>query len=291
MRALTIHHLVEFLKPLISLNKFINPFEINKIIYPTTILNYHSISAYRNVKYHRHFTIDPQLFNLHMNYLQENNFKVINLAEFYETIQAPITTNHKTIVLTFDDGYADSCIQAYPILKKCRFSATFFLISSLIDSKETFPWLCEPLFPRGGNLPLSMGQISKMIKGGMDFGSHTNSHRRLTQLSQKQAFAEIQRSKTYIQDLLGREINSFSYPYGSWSDFDRSHQEMVRKAGYGVGVTSIYGSNNAKSNPFSLKRIPVYGNDDLKTFEMKINGYYDWIGKAQKVLSLLHSIR
>jgi len=291
MKALTIHHIVESLKPVVSLSKFLNPFEINKIIYPTTILVYHSISIHRNVKHSRHFTIDPQLFNSQMNYLHKNNFRVINLTEFNEMIQAPITANHKTIVLTFDDGYADSYIYAYPILKKYGFSATFSLICSFVDSKETFPWLRESPFPRGENLPLSMDQILEMDKGDMDFGSHANSHQRLTRLSQKQAFEEIQRSKTYIEDLLGREINSFFYPYGSWSDFDRSHQEMVRKTGYRLGVTSIYGSNKAKSNPFSLKRIPVYANDDQKTFEMKINGYYAWVGKIQKMLSLLHSIR
>jgi len=252
-----------------------------------TILAYHSISDYRNHKYSRYYTIDPKLFNLQMNYLHENNFKVINLSEFYEMPKTQAAPNQKIVALTFDDGYADSYFYAYPILRKYSFKATFFLICNFINSKNIFPWLRETRFPGGENLPLSAGQILEMAKGGMDFGSHTYSHQRLVQLLQKQAFEEIQESKIFIEELLHREIISFSYPYGSCSDFNRSHQEMVRKAGYRLAVTSIYGSNTVNSNLFTLRRIPVYANDDLNTFEMKIKGYYDWIGRVQKALALL----
>lgn len=226
-----------------------------------------------------------------MNYLYHKNFRVIDLAECHDIMQKQTPINQRIIALTFDDGYADSWFYAYPILKKYGFSATFYLTSSFVDSKTIFPWLHESLFPRGENLPLSKDQILEMDKGGLDFASHGHSHQRLIRLSQKQAFAEIQESKTYIEDLLGREINSFSYPYGSWSDFDRSHQEMVKKAGFKLAVSNIYGINSVNSNLFSLLRIPIYGNDNLNSFEMKINGYYDCIGKAQKLLSLLHNIR
>ena len=85
--------------------------------------------------------------------------------------------------------------------------------------------------------------------------------------------------------MLGRKIISFAYPYGSFNDFDRIHQEMVEKAGYKLAVTTIFGSNHDVSNKFLLKRIPIFGNDDLYNFEMKINGYYDWIGKPQNIMS------
>jgi len=286
MRTFSIHNIVKFLKPIIYTNKLINSVIPSKnIVNSIIILSYHSISGYRNLKYSHHYSIDPQLFNIHMNYLHDINFNVINLMEFQEMIKAPALIDRQTIVLTFDDGYADSYFYAYPILKKNGFSATFFLISSFIDSKTIFPWLRESLIPRGENLPLSADQILEMTRGGMDFGSHSHSHQRLIKISQKEAFKEIQGSKTYIEDLIGRKINSFSYPYGSWTDFNRSHQEMTKLAGYELAVTSIYGSNTKDSNPFLLKRIPIYGNDSLSAFKMKINGSYDWIGGLQKLFS------
>lgn len=287
MRALSIHNIVEFSKPLITVNKFIKSFKPHKIANPITILAYHSISSHRNLKHGRHYTIDPQIFDLQMNYLHDNDFKVINMAELSVMMQTQAEVDSRTIVLTFDDGYADSFFNAYPILKKYGLSATLFLISNLVGSKNIFPWLRESLFPRGENRPLSAEQILEMANGGMDFGSHSNSHQRLGQLSKEQSLGEIQRSKVYIEELLNREIKSFSYPYGSWNDFDRSHQEMVRKAGYGLAVTTIYGSNNRNSNPLTLRRISIYASDGLKTFEMKVKGYYDWIGGVQKTLSSL----
>lgn len=287
MISLSTHQIAEFFKPLIYINKLIKPLSSDTV----TILAYHSISHYRNFKHSRHYTINPQLFDLQMNFLHDYNFNVISLSEFYKMIQTSAPANYKTVVLTFDDGYADSYYYAYPILKKYGFSGTFFLICSFVGSKKIFPWLHEPLLPLGENLPLSLAQILDMAKGGMDFGSHTNSHRRLTWLYKEQAIEEIQGSKNYIEELLGREINSFSYPYGSWRDFDRSHQEIIRNAGYRLAVTTIYGSNTFKSNPLSLRRISIYANDNLNTFEMKINGYYDWIGTVQKMLTPFHDIR
>lgn len=291
MRTLSIHNIVELLKPLITVNKFIKSFKTHKIANPITILAYHSISSHRNLKHARHYTIDPQIFDLQMNYLHDNDFKVINTAELYVMMQTQAEVESRTIVLTFDDGYADSFFNAFSVLKKYGLSATFFLIGSLVGSKNIFPWLRESLFPRGENRPLSAEQILEMAKGGMDFGSHSYSHQRLGYLSQEQSLEEIQRSKTHIEELLSREIKSFSYPYGSWNDFDRSHQEMVKKAGYGLAVTTIYGSNNKNSNPYTLRRISIYANDNLNTFAMKVKGHYDWIGRVQKILSLLSKKR
>ena len=118
----------------------------------------------------------------------------------------------------------------------------------------------------------------------MDFGSHTLSHKDLTKISSKEAWAEIRGSKEYIEDLLGQNMLSFSYPYGSWSNFNDSTTEIIKKAGYKLAVTSLYGSNSFHQNLLSLKRIPVYANDDLMKYVMKCQGHYNWIGHLQKLM-------
>lgn len=281
-KKISIHHFAQILKPVSSFSRFIKCFDHSITDFRTVFLGYHSISKYRNKRKNFYYTLSPELFQTHMKYLYDHDFNVINLSKWYR-----LKTNgslNRSIVLTFDDGYADSFHYAYPILKKYGFSATFFLICNFIGSQTTFPWLHEPKFLANENLPLSSEQIIQMDKDGMDFGSHTLSHTDLTQISSKKAQEEIRGSKEYLEDLLGHDIISFSYPYGSWSNFNASTTELLKNAGYKLAVTSLYGSNSLHTDCYALKRIPVYADDDLKKFNLKCHGYYNWMGSIQKLM-------
>lgn len=281
---LSIHNFAHILKPISLLSKSIKSLRLSTQNPQTIFLAYHSISRYRDRIKNFHYTISPKLFKAQMKYMYDNNFNIINLSEWYRLRTKHDNSLNRSIVLTFDDGYADSFYYAYPILKKYGFSATFFLICNFINSRNIFPWLQESKFPDAENLPLSSEQIIQMDKDGMDFGSHTFSHKDLTQISSKEAWAEIRGSKEYIEDLLGHNILSFSYPYGSWSNFNVSTTEIIKKAGYKLAVTSLYGSNSFHTDLLSLKRIPIYANDNLKKYVMKCQGHYNWIGYLQKLM-------
>ncbi|GAG51018.1 unnamed protein product, partial [marine sediment metagenome] len=69
------------------------------------------------------------------------------------------------------------------------------------------------------------------------------------------------------------------------SDFNSSHQSMVKRAGYKLAVTNIYGSNSHRSDLTMLKRTPVYNHESPESFAMKCEGYYSWVGKLQWILS------
>jgi len=281
----SIHHFAQILEPISSFSRFIKCFDFSKTDFQTVIFCYHSISKYRDMTKNFYYTISPELFNDQMKFLYDNNFNVINLSEWFQLCTNNNESLKNSVIITFDDGYADSFHYAYPILKKHGFSATFFLICNFINSQTIFPWLQEPKFPNNENLPLSSEQIIQMDQDGMDFGSHSLSHTDLTRISKKKAQEEIRGSKEYLEDLLGHDIISFSYPYGSWSNFNSSTKEMVKMTGYKLAVTSIYGSNALHSDLFSLKRFPVYADDNINKFHMKCEGYYSWLGSFQKLMS------
>lgn len=65
-----------------------------------------------------------------------------------------------------------------------------------------------------------------------EVGCHTLTHPHLTRLSPSEAAAEIGDGKKTIEDVLGRTVSSFCYPYGA---YDLTHVEMVRAAGFRVG--------------------------------------------------------
>ena len=69
---------------------------------------------------------------------------------------------HRSIVVTFDDGYADNLHQAKPLLEKYHVPATIFVTAGLIGQPQGF-WgdILEQIFLQPGNLPESLALTVK----------------------------------------------------------------------------------------------------------------------------------
>lgn len=59
-------------------------------------------------------------------------FNVVSLREALERLESG-SLPRRCVVVTFDDGYADNCTEALPILKKHGLVATFFIASGFLD--------------------------------------------------------------------------------------------------------------------------------------------------------------
>ncbi len=77
--------------------------------------------------------VRPETFRRHVDYLSKE-CSVVSLAQLVEMIEKQNTIPPKTVAITFDDGWADNYLHAFPILKEYRMPATIFLITSYIGS-------------------------------------------------------------------------------------------------------------------------------------------------------------
>ena len=73
-------------------------------------------------------------------------------------------------------------------------------------------------------------------KLGRDFeiGAHTMTHPRLSAVSLSDAKKEIEGSKQYLEQLLGKPVASFCYPGG---DYKEAHKKIVREADFKLART------------------------------------------------------
>lgn len=95
------------------------------------ILIYHRI----NDDYDPFFPGTPvSVFEKQMEYLADD-FNVCDLADLVERIDADDVPK-KTVVVTFDDGYRDNFLNAYPILRKYSIPTTIFLATDAIGSNK-----------------------------------------------------------------------------------------------------------------------------------------------------------
>ena len=61
---------------------------------------------------------------------------------------------------------------------------------------------------------LSKKEIKYIASLGMVIGSHSESHTLLSRLSYKQQYKEIKNSKTFLEEIINKKVETFCYPYG-----------------------------------------------------------------------------
>ncbi len=82
------------------------------------------------------FDVAYKTFDFEMKIIKKY-FKTITLDDVYEYLTTDKQPDKPSIVISFDDGYVDNFVYAYPILKKYRLKATIFPVSTRINKKDT----------------------------------------------------------------------------------------------------------------------------------------------------------
>jgi peptidoglycan/xylan/chitin deacetylase (PgdA/CDA1 family) len=112
-------------------------------------------------------------------------------------------------------------------------------------------------------------ELREVSRGALlSVGAHTISHSRLSQLSESSQWTEISGSKSILEQILGRPVYTFSYPFGGRNDYTDRTVEAVRAAGYRLACSNFEGTVGPKSDRFQLPRLHVenWNGDDFATW-------------------------
>lgn len=176
------------------------------------------------------------------------------------------------VVLTFDDGYRDNLVNAYPILKQLGHRAFLFIPTDYVGGKQ----LPHDRKLATSNLTLGWDDLRLMMDVFV-VGSHGKSHTPLTRLSLEAAREEIRSSKEILEDRLQVEVTAFSYPRGTPQDFSSDLEQVVADAGYRYCFTTVPGGNRSDAGALRLKRVNV---EDFGAFYFQalLRGSADVVG-------------
>lgn len=244
------------------------------------ILMYHSISEDHEPgvgPYYRLAT-PPGLFRDQMHAIRDSGFQVVSLATAADALARGLPHDTRMVAITFDDGFRDFLVCAWPVLEAMAFNATVFLPVAYIGSqRRTFK----------NRECLTWDEIRALSRKGISFGSHTVTHPRLSTLPEAALLSELSDSRAALEQQLGESIDQFAHPY-SFPMADRNYLERYRRcmlrAGYRVGVTTTVGRACNGSDPLLLLRLPVNGADDVPFFLAKLHGAYDWVRMPQAIV-------
>jgi len=228
------------------------------------VLMYHKVNPDRHAG-GLGLRVKPKDFDWEMHYLRENGFHTVSLGDVLDHYQKGKKLPNKPIVITFDDGYQDNYIYAYPILKKYNFTATVFVVAGTIGKSNIFDskTKSQPV-----NKMLTWQEIKALDAAGFTIGSHTVDHPILTDIPMDQVKLELIDSKKILEQGLGKKIDYFCYPHGRYNN---EIAKLVQESGYRAATTTRQGLVTAEANPYLLNRIRVTGHYSHRKFVSQLS--------------------
>lgn len=221
------------------------------------MLMYHSVSP-RNGTPDWPWAVSIQRFRSQLDFLADEGWATPTMAEL---VAAPEKWAGRTAVITFDDGYVDNLV-AWEELQKRGMRATWFMVSGSIAREPAWPDDGRP----AGRL-LNAAELRAIQATGMEIGSHTANHVRLTEADDNVLRGELSNSKEVLEDVLGSEISSFAYPYGAW---DARSVNAVRAAGYRAACTTRTGWALRDGDACQLRRLTMFNTDTAGSLARKL---------------------
>jgi peptidoglycan/xylan/chitin deacetylase (PgdA/CDA1 family) len=282
-------------------------------------------------------------FTEHLETLRRHA-RIIQLQELVDGLENSALPD-RSVVITFDDGYADNLHNAKRVLERYEAPATVFITTGYIGHSREFWWdTLEELFLGPGRLPESLHltidgcvfqwelgeaayydhttfwshrrwraqddpptprhnlyrilweHLVPMADGErrrildellawagvdppvrsthrslsveevralagtelVDIGAHTVTHPALAALPAALQRDEVTQSKAHLEELLGRPVRWFAYPYGSSGTYTEESVGLVRQAGFAAACSALPGPVELRADRFQLPRVQVY---------------------------------
>ena len=194
-------------------------------------------------------------FTGYLSYLQEHDWRVIDVATLLRGLSDPATLPHQAALLTFDDGYRSVLEVAAPVLRRFGYPAVVFVPSAYVglgshafdaDSAEPDEPLCD------------WDELRELERQGVSVQSHGATHRAFSKLDPAQQEDELCRSKADLESRLQKPVELFSFPYGDGGGEPRDVSGLLERVGYRAACLYDGRANPVPpANPYRLSRLTL----------------------------------
>lgn len=209
------------------------------------ILMYHTITEGSGEK--SRYGIPLTEFEEQLEFLREMKIRSVLLEDVWKAQHGDTNLPANSIVITFDDGYANHYSRALPTLERYGFRGVFFVLSGSV----------------GRDGYLTEDQVSDLACRGMSIQSHTHTHRLLDQLDDEQIEYELLESKEVLSRLTGCEVDFLCIP-GGW--YNQRVIEIAKATGFKAICSSDIGMNSPRDVQYVLRRLEVRGDMEIADF-------------------------
>jgi peptidoglycan/xylan/chitin deacetylase (PgdA/CDA1 family) len=190
----------------------------------------------------RDLVVSPEMFAAQMKGLFDAGWHSITMATLADDMETDRTIPARTFVITFDDGWYDGYVYAFPIMRQYGFVGTFYVIGSRINA---------PSF-------LSAQELRTLESAGNDIGNHTENHVSLSTVSTARIIEEVEGGSEAIADATGHRPVSLAYPMGGVTDGVATVVSQIRDIK--IAVTTKFGRYQTWVQRYNMPRVRIHPN-------------------------------
>ena len=251
--------------------------------------------------------VSPACFEQQMTYLAQAGYTTLSADAFLQFIEGRAAAPPKSVLITFDDGYLDNYVYAYPILKRLGLRAVIFAVSAWVGEGSARAHAGSgmanlPSCPDHGacKAALAAGRQDEVIvrwseietmeaSGTIEIHSHTHHHLRWDKQFPHEAArleavtADLSQSRQILLQRLGRADPQLCWP---WGYFEPGYQTLATQLGFRAQYTTEPGLTTPhtpvdriariaaknKSGPWLGRRAALYGHPTLGALYLKLSG-------------------
>lgn len=225
------------------------------------VLSYHAVSP----TWPAPLSVTPEALASQLTTLVRRGWRG---ATFRDAVLNP--PSRRTVAVTFDDAFLSVLELAYPIMAELDIPGTVFVPTAFADQRQPLEWAGIDHWlrtPDASELQcMNWDDLSRLVAGGWEIGSHTMTHPRLTQLDDKGLERELGESRRECAARIGRPCDSVAYPYG---DVDARVATRAAAAGYVCGAA--LSSSLVPLGAYRWPRVGIYHGDAAWRFALKVS--------------------
>jgi len=211
----------------------------------------------------------PAVFFVNGECLDNRQLALDNLVCYVANVSGMATVNAAARVA---NGTKDVDLRSMAEVFAC------FLPAISLSSREVFRGALLELarinegdLAKKAQLYLSSRQLRELATFNFEIGNHTFSHANCRSLSAEEFADEIDRNKAVLEAASGREVRSFSVPYGSSADLTGELLAHLHHSGYEAVFLAESRANPPCPDRFRLDRVSINtGSDGVLFSEIEI---------------------
>lgn len=212
--------------------------------------------------------VDPDVFDAHCR-LIATACNPISLDDFRGVLESNRPLPPRPVIVTFDDGYRSVLEYGLPSLEQYGIPAAVFVCTEPVLRSQHF-WfdtLCRrqgeqavldaatipyqdwrrqkdsmaaPCYEHEKHRPMTVTELRQLAASPLiEIGGHTLTHPALARASVDEQRCEIAGNRTALEELIGKPVNAFAYPFGQiGTHYSPETVAVVRQAGFDMAFTT-----------------------------------------------------
>ena len=230
------------------------------------ILMYHKV-AERNPEVDPYkLTVSVRNLRRQFEYLSQKGYTPISFADLRDFTSGKSALPNKPVIITFDDGYADTYELIYPLLRNFHFKATIFLPVAYIGGENSWDHEHDRI--------MDYETIKGISRDLVEFGLHSYKHENFEFKSAEEIETDLLQCLDNLEKENCQFTRVFAYPYGRMPRDTKTRKAMKEifkqhKIDFAVRIGSRINSFPFK-DPYELKRTGISSTDTFYVFKIKL---------------------